>query len=167
MLIVNKNLNPKGIRGKKYRSPAFTMSAIFSIPFAILAIVTSASIPPREGRGELITLLVIVWMALPVALLLGSRKASYILGNDKLHFFNSKVSCLKNENRKKLCGVRTCGSISYSDIKDFRYIGVEFEGHPRKKYIIPPRVVMIGDDFEVEIYAYKNLIKRIKELNTN
>ena len=74
MLIVNKNLNPKGIRGKKYRSPAFTMSAIFSIPFAILAIVTSASIPPREGRGALITLLVIVWMALPVALLLASEK---------------------------------------------------------------------------------------------
>ena len=132
-----------------------------------MAIVTSASIPPREGRGALITLLVIVWMALPVALLLGSRKASYILGNDKLYFFNSKVSCLKNENRKKLRGVRTCGSISYSDIKDFRYIGVEFEGHPRKNTIIPPRVVVIGDDFEVEIYAYKNLIKRIKELSTN
>ena len=62
---------------------------------------------------------------------------------------------------------RTNGSIDYSDITDFHYLGIEFEGQPRKKYIVPPRVVIIGDDFEVEIYAYKSLIKRIKELNLN
>ena len=31
VLVVNKNLNSKEIHGKKYRSPAFIMSAIFSI----------------------------------------------------------------------------------------------------------------------------------------
>lgn len=165
MLVVNKNLNPKNIRGKKYRSPAFSLSAVFSIPFLALAILTSASVPPRQGRGVIIGLLIIVWMALPVALLLGSRKTSYIMGTDKLYFFNSQVNCLANEKRKKKRSVRTNGSVCYSDIKDFRYLEIEFEGHPRKKYITPPKVVIIGDDFEVEIYAYKNLIKRIKELN--
>ena len=167
VLVVNKNLNPKNIRGKKYRSPAFGLSIMFSIPFLALAIFTSASVPPREGRGVIIGLLIIVWMALPIALLLGSRKTSYIMGTDKLYFFNSQVNCLANEKRKKMRCVRTSGSVDYSDITDFRYIGIEFEGHPRKKYITPPRVVIIGDDFEVEIYAYKNLIKRIKELNLN
>ena len=167
MFVVNKNLNPKEIRGKKYRSPAFSMSAIFSVPFLVVAIGLSSTIPPREDRGALIALLVIIWMALPVALLFGSRKVSYILGREKLYFFNSKVTRLKNENRKKLRRDRTCGNVDYSDIKDFRYISVEFEGYRRKKYIVPPRVVIIGDDFEVEIYAYKNLIKRIKELNSN
>ena len=167
MLVVNKNLNPKNIRGKKYCSPAFGLSIMFSIPFLALAIFTSASVPPREGRGVIIGLLIIVWMALPIALLLGSRKTSYIMGTDKLYFFNSQVNCLASEKRKKMRRVRTNGSIDYSDIKDFHYLGIEFEGHPRKKYIVPPRVVIIGDDFEVEIYAYKNLIKRIKELKQN
>ena len=165
VLVVNKNLNPKNIRGKKYRSPAFSLSAVFSIPFLALAIFTSASVPPRQGRGVIIGLLIIVWMALPVALLLGFRKTSYIMGTDKLYFFNSQVNYLANEKRKKMLSVMTNGSVCYSDIKDFRYLEIEFEGHPRKKYITPPRVVIIGDDFEVEIYAYKNLIKRIKELN--
>ena len=167
MLVVNKNLKAKDICGKKYRSPAFSISAVFSVPFLALAISTCASVPPREGRGVIIGLLIIVWMALPVALLLGFRKISYIMGTDKLYFFNSQVNCLANEKRKKMSRVRTNGSIDYSDITDFHYLGIEFEGHPRKKYIVPPRVVIIGDDFEVEIYAYKSLIKRIKELNLN
>ncbi len=67
---------------------------------------------------------------------------------------------------KKTRCVRTNGSIEYSDIKDFRYIGVIFEGYyPGNKRIVPPRVVIIGDDFEIEIYAYKGLIKRIGELS--
>ena len=69
-----------------------------------------------------------------------------------------------SEKRKKMRRVRTNGSINYSDIKDFRYFSIEFEGHPRKLIIVPPRVVIIGDDFEVEIYAYKSLINKIKEL---
>ena len=167
MLVVNKNLKAKDICGKKYRSPAFSLSAIFSVPFLALAIFTCASVPPREGRGVIIGLLIIVWMALPVALLLGTRKISCIIGADKLYFFNSQVNCLASEKRKKMCRVRTNGSINYSDIKDFRYFSIELEGHPRKRFIVPPRVVIIGDDFEVEIYAYKSLIKRIKELNQN
>ena len=52
MLVVNKNLNPKEIRGKKYRSPAFSMSAIFSVPFLVVAIGLSSTIPPeRRSRG--------------------------------------------------------------------------------------------------------------------
>ena len=75
---------------------------------------------------------------------------------------------LRNENRKKSRCVRTNGSIEYSDIKDFRYIVAKFEGYyPSNRSIAPPRVVIIGDDFEVEIYAYKSLIKRIKEVNLN
>ena len=81
----------------------------------------------------------------------------------QLYFFHSQVTCLANEKRKKLRRVRTNGSVEYSDMKDFRYIGIEFEGY-RKQTIVPPRVVIIGDDFEVEIYAYKSLIRRIKEL---
>ena len=167
MLVVNKNLNPKDIHGKKYRSPAFSLSVVFSILFLALAILTSASVPQREGRGVIIGLLIIVWMALPVSLLLGSRKTSYIMGEDKLYFFNSQVNCLASEKRKKMRRVRTNGSINYSDIKDFRYFSIELEGHPRKRFIVPPRVVIIGDDFEVEICAYKSLIKRIKELHQN
>ena len=165
MLVVNENLSPKKIRGKKYRSPAFTMSAIFSIPFIVTAIVASASVPPREGRVAIIGLLFIVWMALPVALLLGFRKTSYIMGADKLYFFNSLVNGHANGKRKKLRHVRTNGSIDYSDIKDFRYFGIDLEGRLlRDTVIVPPRVVIIGDDFEVEIYAYKSLINKIKKL---
>ena len=164
MLVVNKNLKAKDICGKKYRSPAFSLSGIFSVPFLALAIFTCASVPPREGRGVIIGLLIIVWMALPVALLLGARKTSCIIGADKLYFFNSQVNCLASEKRKKMRRVRTNGSINYSDIKDFRYFSIELEGHPRKRFIVPPRVVIIGDDFEVEIYAYKSLINKIKEL---
>ena len=164
MLVVNKNLKAKDICGKKYRSPAFSLSAIFSVPFLALAIFTCASVPPREGRGVIIGLLIIVWMALPVALLFGARKTSCIIGADKLYFFNSQVNCLASEKRKKMRRVRTNGSIKYSDIKDFRYFSIELEGYPRKRIIVPPRVVIIGDDFEVEIYAYKSLINKIKEL---
>lgn len=168
MLVVNKNLNPKNICGKKYRSPAFSMSAIFSIPFVVLAIYASISIPPREGKGVIIGLVLVILLALPIALLLSFRETSYILAKDRLYFFSSQVIYLKNENRKKSRCVRTNGSIEYSDIKDFRYIGAKFEGYyPSNRSIAPPRVVIIGDDFEVEIYAYKSLIKRIKELNLN
>ena len=168
MLVVNKNLRSKDIRGKKYRSPAFSMSAIFSIPFIILAIFASVNIPPREGRGVIIGLIFVVLLALPIALMISFRETSYIMGKDKLYFFSSQVTYFKNQNRKKMRRVRTNGSVDYSDINDFRYVGVEFEWYyPRYSRIAPPRVVIIGDDFEVEIYAYKNLIKRIKELNSN
>ena len=163
MLTVNKNLKAKEICGKKYRSPAFTMSAIFSIPFIIVAVLTSLSIPQRDGRGAIIVLIFVVWLALPVAMMISFRERSYIMCENKLYFFHSQVTCLANEKRKKLRRVRTNGSVEYSDMKDFRYIGIEFEGY-RKQTIVPPRVVIIGDDFEVEIYAYKSLIKRIKEL---
>lgn len=165
MLVVNKNLRSKDIRGKKYRSPAFSMSAIFSIPFIILAIFASVNIPPREGRGVIIGLIFVVLLALPIALMISFRETSYIMGKDKLYFFSSQVTYFKNQNRKKMRRVRTNGCVDYSDINDFRYVGVEFEGYyPRNSRIAPPRVVIIGDDFEVEIYAYKRLIKRIKLL---
>jgi hypothetical protein len=168
VLVVNKNLRSKDICGKKYRSPAFSMSAIFSIPFIIFAIFVSVNIPPREGRGVIIGLIFVVLLALPIALMISFRETSYIMGKDKLYFFSSQVTYFKNQNRKKMRRVRTNGSVDYSDIKDFRYVGVEFEGYyPRNSRIAPPRVVIIGGDFEVEIYAYKNLIKRIKELKQN
>ena len=166
MLVVNKNLKPKDICGKKYRSPAFTISAILSIPFLILAVFVSSYIPTREGRGVIIGLIFVVLLAVPAAMLLSFRETSYILAKDRLYFFSSQVTYLRKENRKKSRCVRTNGSIAYSDIKDFRYIGIEFEGYyPRNRRIAPPRVVIIGDDFEVEIYAYKSLIKRI--INSN
>ena len=166
MLVVNKNLRSKDIRGKKYRSPAFSMSAIFSIPFIIFAIFVSVNIPPREGRGLIIALIFVVLLALPIAIMISFRETSYIMGKDKLYFFSSQVTYFKNQNRKKMRRVRTNGSVDYSDINDFRYVGVEFEGYyPSNKRIAPPRVVIIGDDFEIEIYAYKKLINRIKELN--
>ena len=168
MLVVNKNLRSKDIRGKKYRSPAFSMSAIFSILFIIFAIFVSVNIPPREGRGVIIGLIFVVLLALPIAVMISFREISYIMCKDKLYFFSSQVTYFKNQNRKKMRRVRTNGSVDYSDIKDFQYVGVEFEGYyPSNKRIAPPRVVIIGDDFEVEIYAYKNLIKRIKELKQN
>ena len=164
MLVVNKNLKAKDICGKKYRSPAFSLSAIFSIPFIVLAIFVCANIPPREGQGVIIGLILVVLLALPVALLLSFRETSYILGEDGLYFFNSQVIRLKKENRKKESRIRTNGYVCYNDIKGFRYLGVESYGYPRKRIITPPRVVIIGDDFEVKIYAYKSLIKRIKSL---
>ncbi len=165
MLVVNKNLNPKNICGKKYRSPAFSMSAIFSIPFLILAIFASVCLPEREGRGVVIGLILVVLLAVPIAMLLSFSETSYIIGKDKLYFFSSQVIYLRSENRKKARCVRTSGSIEYFDIKDFRYIDVKFEGYyPRNKRIAPPRVVIIGDDFEIEIYAYKSLIDKIKEM---
>ena len=168
MLVVNKNFNSKNISGKKYRSPAFSMSAIFSIPFIILAIFASVNIPPREGQEVVIGLIFVVLLALPIAMMISFRETSYIITKDRLYFFGSQVLYLKNEDRKKSRSVRTNGSIEYSDIKEFRYIGVKFEGYyPSNKRIAPPRVVIIGDDFEVEIYAYKNLINRIKELDSN
>ena len=163
MLVVNKNLKAKDIRGKKYRSPSFSMSAIFSIPFIAFAIFVSAILPQREDRSAVIGLIFVISLALPAAMLLSFREISYIIGEDKLYFFTSQVIRLRNENRKKESRVWTNGSVCYSDIKDFRYIGVEFEGYPRSGRIVPPRVVIILDDFEVEIYAYKNLIKRIKK----
>jgi hypothetical protein len=166
MLVVNKNLKPKDISGKKYRSPIFSLSAIFSVPFLIAATVTSLVIPPREGRGAIIVLIFVIFLAIPVAVLISFRETSYIIAKDRLCFFSSQVTYLKNENRKKTRCVRTNGSIEYSDIKDFRYIGVIFEGYyPSNKRIVPPRVVIIGDDFEIEIYAYKGLIKKIRELS--
>ena len=168
MLVVNKILRSKDIRGKKYRSPAFSMSAIFSIPFIIFAIFVSANIPPREGRGVIIGLIFVVLLALPIAMMISFRETSYIMGKDKLYFFSSQVTYFKNQNRKKMRRVRTNGSVDYRDINDFRYVGVKFEGgYPGNRKIVPPRVVVVGEDFEVEIYAYKNLIKRIKELNQN
>ena len=168
MLVVNKNLRSKDIRGKKYRSPAFSMSAFFSIPFAVLAIFVSLNIPPREGRGVIIGLIFVVLLALPIAMMISFRETSYIMGKDKLYFFSSQVTYFKNQNRKKMRRVRTNGSVDYSDIYDFRYVGVEFKGcYPGNRTIVPPRVVVVGEDFEVEIYAYKNLIKRIKKLNQN
>lgn len=164
MLVVDNNLKAKDIRGKRYHSSAFGLSVTISIPFFVAAVYSSASVPPREGRVAIIVLFIIVWMAVPAALLLGTRKVSYIIGDDKLYFFNAKVKCFQNVSHKNKC-VRTNGSICYSDINDFRYSGIEFEGHPRKKYITPPRVVLIGNGFEVEIYAYKSLINRIRELN--
>lgn len=59
------------------------------------------------------------------------RKDIYIIAKDRLYFFSSQVTYLKNENRKKSRCVRTNGSIEYPDIKDFRYIGVKFEGYLR------------------------------------
>lgn len=165
MLVANKNLKAKDICGQKHRSPAFSMSAIFSIPFVFLAIVVSLCLPPREGRGLIIGLIFVVLLALPIAMMISFRETSYIIAKDRLYFFTSQVTYLKNENRKKSRCVRTNGSIEYSDIKDFRYIGVKVEGYyPRYRRIAPPRVVIIGDDFEVEIYAYKSLINKIKEL---
>ena len=157
MLVVDKSLKPKDVHGKKYRSPAFTMAVIFSIPFIILAIWVSLCIPPMEGRGVIIGLMCILHLALPVALLLSSRKPSYIIGEDKLYFFDSEVSWLQSEKREEP-SVRTNGSVDYSDIKGFRYFGITLE---RRKYIVPPRVVIIGDDFEVEIQANKSLIKEL------
>ena len=164
MLIINKNLNAKDIRGKKYRSPAFSLSAIFLIPFIVLAIFISANIPPREGQGVIIGFIFVVLLALPVTLLLSFRETSYILGEDGLYFFNSQVIRLKNEKSKKESCIRTNGSICYADIKDFHYFGFESYGYPRKRIITLPRVVIIGDDFEVEVFAYKSLINRIKAL---
>lgn len=165
VLVVNKNLKAKDIRGKKYRSPAFSISAIFSIPFTALAMFLSINLPKREGRGAIIGLIFVVLLALPIAMMISFREISYIMAEKKLYFFSSQVKYFKNQDRKKSRSVRTNGSIDYSDIKDFRSVGVEFEGYYRKKRIAPPRVVIIGDDFEVEVYAYKNLMKRIKELN--
>lgn len=164
MLIVNKNLNVKDICGKKYRSPFFSLSAIFSIPFVILAILVSATIPQGEERGVIIGLVLVVLLALPVALLLSYRKTSYIVGEERLYFFNSQVIRLRSEKRKKERRVRTNGSVCYSDIKDFRYLGIKSYGHYPQIRTAPPRVVIIGDDFEVEVYAYKKLINRIKAL---
>ena len=164
MLIVDKNLKAKDIRGKKYCSLAFSLSAIFSIPFIAWAVFVSVSVPPREGRGVIIGLIIVVLLALPAAMVLNFRETSYIISEYKLYFFNSQVIRLRNEKRKKESRVRTNGSVCYSDIKDFRYLGIESYGYPRKRIITPPRVVIIGDDFEVEIYAYKSLIKRIKEI---
>ena len=148
MLVVNKNLKAKDIRGKKYRSPAFSMSAIFSIPFTILAIFVSINMPQREGRGVVIGLIFVVLLALPIAMMISFRETSYIMGEDKLYFFSSQVTYLKNQNRKKMRRVSTNGSVDYSDIKDYRYVGVEFEGYyPNNKRIAPPKVVIIGDDF--------------------
>ena len=119
-------------------------------------------------EGLIIGLIFVVLLALPIAMMISFRETSYIIAKDRLYFFTSQVTYLKNENRKKSRCVRTNGSIEYSDIKDFRYIGAKFEGYyPSNRSIAPPRVVIIGDDFEVEIYAYKSLIKRIKELNLN
>ena len=133
-----------------------------------MAIFASINIPQGEGRGVVIGLIFVVLLALPIAMMISFRETSYIMGEDKLYFFNSQVTYLKNENRKKSRCVRTNGSIEYSDMKDFRYIGVKFEGYyPKNRRIAPPRVVIIGDDFEVEIYAYKSLIKRVKEMNPN
>ena len=157
MLVVNKSLKPKDVHGKKYRSPAFTMAVIFSIPFIILAIWVSLCIPPLEGRGVIIGLVCILHMALPVVLLLSSRKPSYIISEDKLYFFDSQVRCLQSGKREEP-GVRTNGSVDYADIKGFCYCGIELK---RLKYIVPPRVVIIGDDFEVEIQANKRLIKKL------
>ena len=165
MLNINTNLKAKDVYGKKYRSSAFGVSAVFSIPFVIMAIFVSAIIPDREGRGVIIALIMIILLALPVALLLNSRKTSYIIGKEKLYFFDAQVKRPKNKNRKRERYVWTSGSVDYSDIKDFRYLNLKIDRYPRKpKYIMPPRVVVIGDDLEVEIYAFKSLIKRIKEL---
>jgi hypothetical protein len=131
-----------------------------------LAIFASINIPQGEDRGVIIGFIFVVLLALPIAMMISFVETSYIMGEDKLYFFNSQVTYLKNENRKKSRCVRTNGSIEYSDMKDFRYIGVKFEGL-HNRLIAPPRVVIIGDDFEVEIYAYKSLIKRVKEMNPN
>lgn len=163
MLIINKNLNVKDIRGKKYRSPFFSLFAIFSIPFVILDILISLNISQIEERGVIIGLVSVVILALPVALLLSSRKISYIVGEERLYFFNSQVIRLPSEKRKKKRCVRTNGSVCYSDIRDFRYLGME-SNYPWGKTVTPPRVVIISDDFEVEVYAYKKLINRIKAL---
>lgn len=165
MLTVNKNLTAKNICGKKYRSPAFTYAVIFLIPFVVLAVIASASVPEREGRAVIIGLIIVVMLSLPLALVWGSRKASYIINGEKLYFFDSQVKCLPSENRKKLRNVRTNGSLCFSDIKNFYYLGFKLEGFFRRRYIVPPRVVIIGDDFEVEIYAHKSLIKKIEEMN--
>ena len=69
VLIINKNLKAKAVCGKKYRSSAFGVSAVFSIPFVIMAIFVSAIIPDRKGRGVIIALIMIILLALPVALL--------------------------------------------------------------------------------------------------
>ena len=108
-------------------------------------------------------LVCVITLALPFALLWGTRKISYIISKDKLYFFNSQVSCSRKENRKKLRRDRTNGSVCYSDIKDFHYFGIELEGHPIKKFIVPPRFVIIGDDFEVVIYANKSLVEKLKK----
>ena len=100
MLVVNKNLNPKNICGKKYRSPAFSMSAIFSIPFIILAIFVSVNLPQREGLEVIIGLIFVVLLALPIAMMISFRETSYIMSKEKLHFFSSQVTYLKNENQK-------------------------------------------------------------------
>ena len=167
MLVVNKNLKAKDICGKKYHSPAFSMSTIFSIPFIVFAIFAFSCVPPREGGGVIVGLIIVILFAFPVALLVSFREISYIISEDKLYFFSSQVTRLRSEKCKKDSNVRTNGSVDYSDIKGFRYLGIESYGYPRKRIITPPRVVIIGDDFEVEIYAYKNLIKGIKALNRN
>ncbi len=169
MLKVNKSLKANEIKGKKYRSPAFLISAIISIPFVALAFLISAVIPDRDGKVIIILLIFLIWLAIPISLLFNIRKVSYIIAEDKLYFFDSQVKRLNGENRKKDTYVRTSGSVDYSDIKDLYYLAVEIKGFPQKHYgqmrtITPPRVVIIGNDFEVEIYANKNLIKKIKQL---
>ena len=104
MLVVNKNLKSKDIRGKKYRSPAFSISAIFSVPFLALAILTCASIPPREGRGVIIGLIFVVLLALPIAEMISFREISYIMCKDKLYFLVHKLHILRIKTERK-CAV--------------------------------------------------------------
>lgn len=162
MLEVNKNLSPKGICGKKYRSPAFLYSAIFSIPFFLFAVAVPFFLPAMEGRGVIVGLLIVIALALPVALLLSFRETVCILGEDKLYFFHSRVVRPKNEKRKQKSVVWTSGSVDYADIKEFRSLGMEKHGRSGESVITPHRIVIIGEDFEVEIYGFKSLIQKIK-----
>ena len=165
MLVVNKNLNAKDVSGKKYRSSAFTFSAFFSIPFVLLVILACSAVPNRDDRGVIIALIVVVLLALPCAMQVCFRKISYVLGEERLYFFDAQIKRPKNENRKKASCVRSNGSVEYGDIKEFRYLRTEIDHLPKRtRYIKPSRVVIIGDDFEVEIFAHKSLINQIKEI---
>ena len=162
MLELNKSLSPKGICGKKYPSPAFLYSVIISVPFLLFSVAVPFFLPAMEGRGVIVGLLILIALALPTALLLSFRETVCILGEDKLYFFHSRVVRPKNENRKQKSVVWTSGSVDYADIKEFRSLGAERHGRPGKGRITPHRIVIIGEDFEVEIYGFKSLIRKIR-----
>ncbi len=163
MITVEKELKAKKVRGRRYRNPsAVPVLVVMLIPAVMLWAVLVASKPSMQTPFAMILLGMAV-LALPVAILLLYSEVSCIFTEDRLYFFRAELRLI----RKRTKVFRTSGWLERGDVREMRYIpahfgGMHWNGRLRiASWFCPPQVTLVGEEFEVTVYAFRSLIKMI------
>ncbi len=162
MLRCSKKITPKTVSGKKYRSPFFIVNLIVLVVLFFVSLIwTSIDLPEREGRGVIIGLICVLTCAIPFALVLGSRRAVFVLGEDAFYFFGAEVERHKGPTRKSKSTATASGSFLYTDVVKTEYKRASYNWWT--EMLTPPCVTLHGADFSVTVAARRWLMAEIEQ----